>query len=386
MDNVSLASIRIDGGTQPRMSLYEDVVQEYAETLQEGKDFPPVVLFFDGSDYWLADGFHRFHAYSSASKESIPSEIKKGTRRDAVLYSVGANAAHGLRRTNQDKRQAVETLLQDEEWSKWSDREIAGQCGVHNDTVSRIRRESLSKSDSEPRTYTTRHGTEATMNIGQNQKEQKPDEPSLETKSEPDFIEPVANQHPEQPEPKSEAPIEQTETTHQGENKPHVLNNSGENEWYTPPEIIASARCVMGSIDLDPASSDLANGFVEAEEYITEEEDGLEVSWEGSVWLNPPYAQPLISHFIDKLVNSKIKQACVLTNNGTDTKWGQVLINHASAVCFIAGRIKFIDKQGIPSGAPLQGQMICYLGPNAETFVKEFSKHGQCLKGLFNER
>jgi len=142
----------------------------------------------------------------------------------------------------------------------------------------------------------------------------------------------------------------------------------------------------MGSIDLDPASSDLANGFVEAEEYITEEEDGLEVSWEGSVWLNPPYAQPLISHFIDKLVNSKIKQACVLTNNGTDTKWGQVLINHASAVCFIAGRIKFIDKQGIPSGAPLQGQMICYLGPNAETFVKEFSKHGQCLKGLFNER
>jgi len=268
---------------------------------------------------------------------------------------------------------------------------IARQCGVSNVFVSRLRGGSLlsvNSEDEQPtqRTYTTKHGTEATMNIGQNQKEQKPDEPSLETKSEPDFIEPVANQHPEQPEPKSEAPIEQTETTHQGENKPHVLNNSGENEWYTPPEIIASARCVMGSIDLDPASSDLANGFVEAEEYITEEEDGLEVSWEGSVWLNPPYAQPLISHFIDKLVNSKIKQACVLTNNGTDTKWGQVLINHASAVCFIAGRIKFIDKQGIPSGAPLQGQMICYLGPNAETFVKEFSKHGQCLKGLFNER
>jgi len=387
MDNVSLASIRIDGGTQPRMSLYEDVVQEYAETLQEGKDFPPVVLFFDGSDYWLADGFHRFHAYSSASKESIPLEIKKGTRRDAVLYSVGANAAHGLRRTNKDKRQAVETLLQDEEWSKWSDREIARQCAVHKKTVGRLREElSLALSASEPRTYTTKHGTEATMNIGQNQKEQKPDEPSLETKSEPEFIEPVANQQPEQPEPKSEEPIEQTETTHQGENKPHVLNNSGENEWYTPPEIIASARCVMGSIDLDPASSDLANDFVEAEEYITEEEDGLEVSWEGNVWLNPPYAQPLISHFIDKLVDSEIKQACVLTNNGTDTKWGQVLINHASAVCFIAGRIKFIDKQGIPSGAPLQGQMVCYLGPNAETFLKEFSRHGQCLKGLSNER
>jgi len=386
MDNVSLASIRIDGGTQPRMSLYEDVVQEYAETLQEGKDFPPVVLFFDGSDYWLADGFHRFHAYSSANKESIPSEIKKGTRRDAVLYSVGANAAHGLRRTNQDKRQAVETLLQDEEWSKWSDREIARQCGVSHMTVKRIREESLSQSYSEPRTYTTRHGTEATMNIGQNQKEQKPDEPSLETKSEPDFIEPVANQHPEQPEPKSEAPIEQTETTHQGENKPHVLNNSGENEWYTPPEIIASARCVMGSIDLDPASSDLANDFVEAEEYITEEEDGLEVSWEGNVWLNPPYAQPLLSYFVDKLINSQIKQACVLTNNATDTKWGQVLINHASAVCFIAGRIKFIDKHGSPANTPLQGQMACYLGPYIEAFEKEFSKHGQCLKSVNNDQ
>jgi hypothetical protein len=394
MNAVSLANIRIDGGTQPRTSLYEEIVKEYAETLQEGIEFPPVVLFFDGSNYWLADGFHRFHAYSSANRESIPAEIKKGTRRDAVLYSVGANSAHGLRRTNQDKRQAVQTLLEDDEWGAWSDREIARQCGVSNDFVSRLRRDSLSSNDSQPvqRTYTTRHGTEATMNtsnIGQSTKDQVPVEPDIETEPESNFIQPVETAQPEEPAQPEHQPAtkeEEAEAPQQTENKPHVANNSGENEWYTPPEIIESARAVMGSIDLDPASSDLANDFVKAEEYATEEENGLEISWGGNIWLNPPYAQPLISYFIDKLVDSNINQACILTNNGTDTRWGQTLIKHASAVCFIAGRIKFIDKHGYPSGAPLQGQMVCSLGLDAETFVKEFSKHGQCLKGLANEQ
>ncbi|MEX2673389.1 MAG: hypothetical protein WD294_14915 [Phycisphaeraceae bacterium] len=83
---------------------------------------------------------------------------------DAILYSVGANADHGLRRTNADKRASVETLLADDEWAKWSDREIAKRCAVHHDTVNRLRKEtSLSDSDSE-RTYTDRHGNTSTMN------------------------------------------------------------------------------------------------------------------------------------------------------------------------------------------------------------------------------
>jgi hypothetical protein len=96
----------------------------------------------------------------------IEAEIRQGTRRDAVLFSVDANAAHGLRPTNEDKRRAVTVLLSDPEWAAWSDREIARRCGVHHDLVARLRPPpSLAENASEPasRTYTTKHGTQAQM-------------------------------------------------------------------------------------------------------------------------------------------------------------------------------------------------------------------------------
>jgi ParB-like chromosome segregation protein Spo0J len=131
--------IRIDGGTQPRAALNEAIVAEYADAISAGVVMPPVVVFFDGSTYWLADGFHRFHAYRKAGKANIEAAVNAGTRRDAVLHSVGANNAHGLRRTNEDKRRAVSTLLADDEWSSWSDRQIAEACGVTHTFVAAVR-------------------------------------------------------------------------------------------------------------------------------------------------------------------------------------------------------------------------------------------------------
>ena len=165
---LTLEEIRIDGGTQPRVIIDEAAVTEYAETLSSGVTLPPVVVFFDGAVYWLADGFHRYLANKRNECDCIQAEIHEGTKRDAILYSVGANVTHGLRRTNADKRKAVLTLLEDTEWAKWSDREIAKQCIVGNEMVSRTRR-SLCDSHSEnrtstPRTYTTKHGTVARMN------------------------------------------------------------------------------------------------------------------------------------------------------------------------------------------------------------------------------
>lgn len=136
MKNVNLNAIRIDGGTQARASLNESAVAEYADDLAS---LPPVLLFNDGSEQWLADGFHRYHAYRKAGKASIPAEIRSGTRRDAILYAVGANTAHGLRRTNEDKRRAVRTLLDDAEWATWSDRKIAEACGVGHPFVASLR-------------------------------------------------------------------------------------------------------------------------------------------------------------------------------------------------------------------------------------------------------
>src|SRR5574337_197364 len=136
---IDISRIRIDGGTQSRANLNESVVAEYAEAMTEGAKLPAVTVFFDGSEYWLADGFHRYHGHKRIGALKIDAEVHNGTRRDAVLHSVGANAAHGLRRTNEDKRRAVETLLNDAEWSLWSDREIAKQCGVTHPFVAAVR-------------------------------------------------------------------------------------------------------------------------------------------------------------------------------------------------------------------------------------------------------
>lgn len=169
MKSINLKTIRIDGGTQSRVEISSEAVADYAEAIRGGAQMPPVVVFHDGADYWLADGFHRFHAHAAADRASIAAEVHAGTQRDAVLHSLGANAVHGLRRTNADKRKAVQTILGDQEWAKWSDHEVARRCGVSHMFVGTVRR-SLETVSSEAtptaRTYTTKHGTEAVMRTG----------------------------------------------------------------------------------------------------------------------------------------------------------------------------------------------------------------------------
>jgi len=163
----------------------------------------------------------------------------------------------------------------------------------------------------------------------------------------------------------------------------HVSNNSGENEWYTPGEYIEAALKTMGSIDCDPASSDKANKIIQAKKYFTKEQDGLKQKWEGNVWMNPPYSQPLIDNFSEaitkKFIKHEIDQACILVNNATETNWFQRMLVVASCVCFIKGRIKFIDPDGNPNGAPLQGQAILYFGSNKENFYSNFKSFGIIL-------
>ncbi len=103
-----------------------------------GAQFPPVVVFYDGKSHCLADEFHRLGAAKSLGWDKIAADVRQGTRRDAVLFSVGANGLHRHRRMNEDKRRAVMALLADAEWGKWADREIARQCGVDHKTVAAL--------------------------------------------------------------------------------------------------------------------------------------------------------------------------------------------------------------------------------------------------------
>lgn len=162
--------------------------------------------------------------------------------------------------------------------------------------------------------------------------------------------------------------------------KAHVAHNSGNNEWYTPADYIEAARTAMGSIDTDPASSVIANERVQASTFFTIDDDGLCQKWQGNIWMNPPYAQPLISQFAEALVSKwasgEIKAACVLVNNATDTGWFKGMAEASSAICFTKGRVRFIDPQGKPSGSPLQGQAILYFGSDPKGFADQFCRFG----------
>ncbi len=162
---INLKSIRIDGGTQSRLSINEDTVASYAEAMTEGATLPPVVVFRDGADDWLADGFHRYHAHAKIGAVSIDAEVRTGTLRDAILFSVGANGKHGMPPSNADKRKAVLQLLSDAEWSTWSDRAIAKECHVSPQMVANHRASLPTVGSEKPakRTYKTKHGTESAM-------------------------------------------------------------------------------------------------------------------------------------------------------------------------------------------------------------------------------
>lgn len=159
----------------------------------------------------------------------------------------------------------------------------------------------------------------------------------------------------------------------------HGALGTGENEWYTPAQYIEAARAVMGGIDLDPASSDVAQRSIRAETHFTLKQDGLKQPWHGRVWLNPPYAQPAIHHFLEKLIEEaaagRVDQAIVLTHNSTDTLWFHRLEEIAARICFTKGRVAFVDEDGDPC-APTQGQAFFYCGENADGFADVFKTFG----------
>ena len=182
MSSKSLAIdlIRTDGGTQMRAELDKDVYLDYRDKFLAGVEFPPLDVFYDGAAYWLADGFHRFYGAREAKRGSVKATVHTGTQRDAILFAVGANTVHGLRRSNADKRNCVLALLNDESWVKWSDNRIAEQAAVSVQTVCNVRKE-LSNLDSSP---AAKAKDEA--RVGEDGKKRKPPKRKSEPRAELD--------------------------------------------------------------------------------------------------------------------------------------------------------------------------------------------------------
>ena len=172
--HMKITQLKIELQTQSRVAINQDTVSEYADAMMDGEKFPPVTAFYDGKYYYLADGYHRYFAAKKAGLDDIDCDVKNGTLRDAVLFSVGVNSAHGLRRSNEDKRKAVMTLLDDVEWAEWSDVTIAKKCQVTSAFVGRVRKViklvagNREDFDSK-RKYVNKHGTVVdveTKNLG----------------------------------------------------------------------------------------------------------------------------------------------------------------------------------------------------------------------------
>ncbi|MCG6966262.1 MAG: ParB/RepB/Spo0J family partition protein [Chromatiaceae bacterium] len=139
--NIAIELLQADDSIQQRVNhTDQETVDRYAEAAAGGWPFPPIVVFRDpNGKHWLADGFHRVEVADQLGIDQVPAEIRLGSQRDAVLFAVGANDQHGLPRSNADKRRAVTTMLNDAEWSAWSDREIATQCQVSHPFVAKVR-------------------------------------------------------------------------------------------------------------------------------------------------------------------------------------------------------------------------------------------------------
>lgn len=166
---MKISEIKRDDSIQPRATIDEDTVRNYADRMIEGDAFPPVDIFFDGETYRLANGYHRVGAAEIAGLTEIECVVHEGNLREALWFGFGANAKNARQMSNADKHRVVEKILQDDEWSNISQRKIAEHVGVSPEYVSRVKKELVDAGvtiDRSRVTVTTKHGTTATMNTG----------------------------------------------------------------------------------------------------------------------------------------------------------------------------------------------------------------------------
>jgi hypothetical protein len=170
---------------------------------------------------------------------------------------------------------------------------------------------------------------------------------------------------------------------HLKEGDARTLLNQGEVEWYTPAKYIDMAREVLGGIDLDPASGEIAQKTVRAKKWYSRDDSSLPHEWHGRVWMNPPYSAPLINQMMGKLVQEykaeRVTAAIVLVNNCTEVRWFQEAGAVCQAICFPERRIKFLDPEG-REGGPLQGQAFFYFGPRTSLFADIFGGIGLIVR------
>ena len=137
MTTITLNAIELDTTIQCRADIDIATVNEYAEAMREGAEFPPVELFGTDAKCWIGDGWHRVMAARSIGLKEIAATLLPGSRLDALKFALSANAFHGRRRTTPDKQCGVAIALR--EFGKLSDVELGRMCAVTDKMVAAMR-------------------------------------------------------------------------------------------------------------------------------------------------------------------------------------------------------------------------------------------------------
>jgi len=153
-----------------------------------------------------------------------------------------------------------------------------------------------------------------------------------------------------------------------------------QDEWYTPYDIMDKVKAVLGNIDVDPASNEVAQSYIEASTFYTVENSGLVQPWKGQVWCNPPYSISLLRKFTTKFkeeaYNGNMKEGIILTNSGTDTLWNQNLAPFIQV--YTIGRIPFLNSDLEVKATGGRGQCFTYFGDNPHHFIETFGRDNFC--------
>lgn len=319
----------------------------------------PVEYDDDGN---ILDGHHRVKICGELGIETWPRMVRKGMSENAKRAHARVLNFSRRHLSSAAKREMIAGQLR--ETPEKSNNSIAGMFGCDHKTVGVVRVELEGRGE-------IPNVTKREDSLGRKQ-------PATKSKADEPLVEKPAGFSFEDDSEEGElAALDRAKTVRK--RKTRGVTGTGENEWYTPNHLIDKARAVLGGIDVDPASNDAAQKEVKAKKYFTEQTNGLDKDWKGRVWMNPPYAQPLISEFCNKLLSEieagNCTNAVTLTHNYTDTKWFHALSEKASAICFTRGRVKFYSPSG-EIAAPTQGQAFCYFGEDVEGFAREFSDVG----------
>ena len=125
---------------------------------------------------------------------------------------------------------------------------------------------------------------------------------------------------------------------------------SGNDIWGTPQDFFDMLNAEFG-FTLDPCAT---HENAKCENYYTAEDDGLHQSWEGAVFVNPPFSQLSHKPWAHKCWESAQKGATVvlLIPVRSDTRYWHNWVMRASELRFVRGRVRFVREDGQSGGTP----------------------------------